>query len=122
MAPIVPWHYLTYPKDCHFDVGPLLAMGWRPTYSNAEMLPESYDWYCANHDLRINGGPAASPHRSPLRQGILRLVKKASGSGLKAALRGSRRPRGPDTHPIPPKTQHTRTKTRTESEPPPPTH
>src|SRR3546814_10340196 len=77
MSPLVPWHYLTYHKDCHFDVGPLLEMGWRPRYSNAEMLHESYDWYCANHDLRINGGPEASPHRSPLRQGILRQIGRA---------------------------------------------
>src|SRR3546814_15552032 len=34
MSPLVPWHYLTYHKDCHFDVGPLLEMGWRPRYSN----------------------------------------------------------------------------------------
>lgn len=75
VSPLVPWHYMTYHKACHFDIAPLLAMGWRPRYSNAAMLHESYDWYCAN--ARSAGGDA-SPHRSPLRQGILWLVKRAS--------------------------------------------
>ncbi|WP_085026508.1 NAD-dependent epimerase/dehydratase family protein [Ensifer aridi] len=74
LSPLVPWHYLTYHRDCYFDVKPLLAMGWRPRYSNTEMLIESYDWYCANRiDARI-----AAPHRSPLRQGALKLVKRLS--------------------------------------------
>ncbi|MCF8709006.1 NAD-dependent epimerase/dehydratase family protein [Rhizorhapis sp. SPR117] len=75
VSPLVPWHYLTYHKECHFDVAPLLKMGWRPRYSNTDMLHESYDWYCANAGLRTI---EASPHRSPLRQGILWLVKQAS--------------------------------------------
>lgn len=74
LSPLVPWHYLTYHKDCHFDVSPLLAMGWKPRYSNAEMLRESYDWYCEHSvDSRI-----AAPHRSPLRQGALALLKRLS--------------------------------------------
>ncbi|MDW9830266.1 NAD-dependent epimerase/dehydratase family protein [Sinorhizobium meliloti] len=74
LSPLVPWHYLTYHRDCHFDVAPLLAMGWRPRYSNAEMLRESYDWYCANGvDTRL-----FAPHRSPLRQGALKLLKRLS--------------------------------------------
>ncbi|PLT94966.1 NAD-dependent epimerase/dehydratase family protein [Sinorhizobium medicae] len=74
LSPLVPWHYLTYHRECHFDVAPLLAMGWRPRYSNAEMLCEAYDWYCANGiDSRI-----VAPHRSALRQGALRLLKRLS--------------------------------------------
>src|SRR3546814_4556885 len=74
MSPLVPCHYLSSHKDCHFDVGPLLERGWRPRYSNAEMLHESYDWYCANHDLRINGGPEArsEEHTSEL-QSLMRI-------------------------------------------------
>src|SRR3546814_17020100 len=103
MSPLVPWHYLTYHKDCHFDVGPLLEMGWRPRYSNAEMLHESYDWYCANHDLRINGGQEASPHRSPPRHGLLQPVKKAIETVCKSALSGSCRPMRTAQKPNPPK-------------------
>jgi nucleoside-diphosphate-sugar epimerase len=82
LSPLVPWHYLTYHKECYFDVEPLLQMGWQPNYSNAEMLRESYDWYCANaHQGWSGGGPngiGGSPHRSPLRQGVLWLVKRFS--------------------------------------------
>jgi nucleoside-diphosphate-sugar epimerase len=82
VSPLVPWHYLTYHKECYFDVAPLLAMGWRPRYSNAAMLHESYDWYRthargAKADATVEG-TAGSPHRSPLRQGALWLVKQMS--------------------------------------------
>jgi nucleoside-diphosphate-sugar epimerase len=76
LSPLVPWHYLTYHKACYFDVEPLLAMGWRPHYSNREMLQESYDWFLANAAQRGDG--QRSPHRSPLRQGVLWLVKQFS--------------------------------------------
>lgn len=73
LSPLVPWHYLTYHRDCYFDTQPLLKLGWKPRYSNAEMLRESYDWYCrqAETKISVNG----SPHRSPLGQRALRLVK-----------------------------------------------
>lgn len=80
ISPLVPWHYLTYHKACYFDVQPLLDMGWRPKYSNSDMLHESYNWYCASRD-RAAGDSAntfASPHRSPLKQGFLWLVKRMS--------------------------------------------
>jgi nucleoside-diphosphate-sugar epimerase len=76
LSPLVPWHYLTYHKECYFDVSPLLAMGWRPRYSNDEMLRESYDWY---RNRAADGAAAAgSAHRSPLKQGVLRLLKQLS--------------------------------------------
>jgi nucleoside-diphosphate-sugar epimerase len=76
LSPLVPWHYLTYHKACYFDVQPLLAMGWKPRYSNMDMLKESYDWFLNNAEAR-SAGPG-SPHRSPIRQGILWLVKQMS--------------------------------------------
>jgi nucleoside-diphosphate-sugar epimerase len=76
LSPLVPWHYLTYHKACYFDVKPLLAMGWKPRYSNMAMLTESYDWFLANRARRL--AEPGSPHRSPIRQGILALVKRFS--------------------------------------------
>jgi len=58
----------------HFDVQPLLEMGWRPRYSNDEMFRESYDWFLANHD-RLQAEKGASAHRRPVREMALRLVK-----------------------------------------------
>ncbi|QRM56084.1 NAD-dependent epimerase/dehydratase family protein [Sinorhizobium sp. BG8] len=76
LSPLVPWHYLTYHRECHFDVAPLLEMGWKPRWSNADMLSESYDWYC----VHAAGGqsPEGSPHRSPLKQRVLKVVKRLS--------------------------------------------
>jgi nucleoside-diphosphate-sugar epimerase len=74
LSPLVPWHYLTYHKPCYFDVEPLLAMGWKPRYSNMKMLEESYDWFLAGGDE----ASAASPHRSPIPQKVLHLVKRFS--------------------------------------------
>lgn len=79
LSPLVPWHYLTYHKECYFDVAPLLATGWRPRYSNSKMLQESYDWYCATRNAGSDANrTTGSPHRSPLRQGALWLVKQMS--------------------------------------------
>lgn len=77
VSPLVPWHYLTYHKACYFDPAPLLAMGWRPRYSNMAMLKESYDWFVSGGMETAPGGQG-SPHRSPLRQGVLWLVKQLS--------------------------------------------
>lgn len=85
VSPLVPWHYLTYHKECYFDVAPLLALGWKPLYSNARMLQESYDSYVATRRTPATataGSPDrsshGSPHRSPLRQGALWVVKQLS--------------------------------------------
>lgn len=75
LSPLVPWHYLTYHKPCYFDAEPLLAMGWRPRYSNMDMLQESYDWFVAHADDKT---AQRSPHRSPIQQGVLWLVKQLS--------------------------------------------
>lgn len=74
LSPLAPWHYLTYHKAFHFEVTPLLGMGWRPRYSNDEMFRESYDWFLANRD-RLQAQKAGSPHRRPVREIALRIVK-----------------------------------------------
>ncbi len=76
LSPLVPWHFLTYHKPCYFDVQPLLDLGWKPKYSNLDMLKESYDWSLTESGWR--GVEEGSPHRSPIKQGILWVVKKLS--------------------------------------------
>jgi nucleoside-diphosphate-sugar epimerase len=76
LSPLVPWHYLTYHKACYFDIQPLLDLGWQPHYSNHDMLKESYDWFLhRDHQPSLEAG---SPHRSPLKQRVLWLVKQLS--------------------------------------------
>jgi nucleoside-diphosphate-sugar epimerase len=77
LSPLAPWHYLTYHKAFHFDVQPLLNLGWKPRYSNDEMFRESWDWFVQNKD-RIAAEAAASPHRSVVKQRLLGLLKKFS--------------------------------------------
>ena len=76
LSPLAPWHYLTYHKAFHFDVAPLLELGWKPAYSNQKMLRESYDWFVEHYDeLR---GDESSAHRRPVRELVLRIVKRLS--------------------------------------------
>ena len=76
LSPLVPYHYMTYHTSCYFDVQPLLDMGWKPRYSNINMLKESYDWFLEG--AKTSRFEQKSPHRSPLKQGILWLLKKMS--------------------------------------------
>lgn len=77
LSPLAPWHYLTYHKPFHFDVSRLLALGWKPRYSNDQMFRESYDWFLTNYD-RLAAEKAGSPHRRPVREKLLWLLKKLS--------------------------------------------
>jgi nucleoside-diphosphate-sugar epimerase len=78
LSPLSPWHYLTYHKPFWFDSEPAFAaLGYRPKYGNRELLTTSYDWFVANFDkLRVND--QASSHKRPVRQGILRVLKRMS--------------------------------------------
>jgi len=77
LSPLAPWHYLTYHKAFHFDVTPLLEMGWKPRYSNDEMFVESYTWFIEHYD-RLAAEKAGSAHRRPVREKALWLLKKFS--------------------------------------------
>lgn len=78
LSPLAPWHYLTYHKPFYFDMQPLIDIGWKAGYSNDEMLAESYDWYLAHKDDPSAAHDAASPHRKPVAEGILKLIRKIS--------------------------------------------
>ena len=77
MSPLAPWHYETYHIPFHFDVSDLLAMGWKPRYSNIEMLAESYDWLRDNPD-GADAAHGTSIHRRPVAGGILNLLRRLS--------------------------------------------
>ncbi len=76
LSPLAPWHYLTYHKPFYFDITPLQSLGWKPKYSNDEMLRESYDWFCKNR-LSPEAGQR-SAHRSRVKEKILGILKKLS--------------------------------------------
>lgn len=73
VSPLAPYHALMYGESMYFDITRAREeLGWTPRYSNAEMFAEAYDWYVANRERPVDG--AASHHRSPIRQGLLRVV------------------------------------------------
>jgi len=75
LSPLGPYHSLMYGKSMYFDIS--LAkkeLNWHPKYSNISMLNESYDWYCKNIEV-VRADISSSHHRSPVKQGILSLLK-----------------------------------------------
>jgi nucleoside-diphosphate-sugar epimerase len=77
LSPLAPWHYLTYHKPFCFDVRHVLQLGWKPRYSNDEMLRESYDDFLAGSSQQ-NSSSAFSPHRKRVKESVLWLLKKLS--------------------------------------------
>jgi len=76
LSPLGPYHWLMYGESLWFDVTRAKAeLGWQPRWSNAEMLCDSYDWY-RSHETSVRARGTRSAHRSPLRQGILALLKR----------------------------------------------
>jgi len=67
---------LMYGRSMYFDLSAIERdLGWRPRWSNEEMFIESYDWYLANRE-RVLASSGASHHRSPVKQGVLELVRR----------------------------------------------
>ncbi len=80
LSPLAPWHYLTYHKPFYFDVTTTKEkLGWKPQFSNDEMLAHSYDWFLANRQgLREQGKDDYSAHKSRVKQGVIGVLKKFS--------------------------------------------
>ncbi|MCC7107042.1 MAG: NAD-dependent epimerase/dehydratase family protein [Chloroflexi bacterium] len=76
LAPFAPYHWLMYGRELYFDVSRAKQeLGWSPRWGNVEMLCQSYDWYLAHQD-ELRDATAASAHRSPVRQGLLAVIRK----------------------------------------------
>ena len=74
LSPLAPYHYHAYQRPFWFDVAPLHAMGWRAEHSNDEMLAASYDRFL----LEGAGTQGDSPHRKPVPERALRLLRRLS--------------------------------------------
>jgi len=74
-APFAPYHWLLYSESLWFDTTRAqTALGWESHHSNAQMIAESYDWFLA-HRSEL-GNSTGSHHQSPVRPGLLRLLKR----------------------------------------------
>ena len=74
-APFAPYHWLLYAESLWFDTTKAeTELGWTSTHSNASALIESYEWFLSHRDDL--GGEGGSHHQSPVRLGLLRLLKR----------------------------------------------
>jgi nucleoside-diphosphate-sugar epimerase len=82
LAPFAPYHWMMYSKSLWFDIDHVRdALGWNPTWSNEEMLADSYDWFVGNRaDTNQPSADQArrSHHRTSAKQGALRILKSAT--------------------------------------------
>jgi nucleoside-diphosphate-sugar epimerase len=75
LAPLAPYHWLVYGKDVYFDVSRAKReLDWRPRWGYADMFAQSYQWYLG-HRGAILGTPARSAHRSPVKEGALKVLR-----------------------------------------------
>jgi nucleoside-diphosphate-sugar epimerase len=75
LAPFVPYHWLLYGESLWFDVTRAhTELGWEPVHSNESMVVESYEWFLAHR--RELDATQGSHHQSPVRLGLLRLLKR----------------------------------------------
>ncbi len=74
LAPFAPYHWLLYSESLYFDVTKARTeLGWEPKHSNASMVIESYEWFLAHRN--DSDGSSRSHHQSPVRPGLVRLLK-----------------------------------------------
>jgi nucleoside-diphosphate-sugar epimerase len=74
-APFAPYHWLLYGESLWFDTTRARTdLGWEPKHSNASMIIESYEWFLEHRDTL--GSSERSHHQSPVRPGLLRLLKR----------------------------------------------
>lgn len=77
LSPLYKWVYGTADKDSFVSVEKLKKqLGWKPQYSNAQALINSYDWYLNNKPEDTSDAASGVTHRVPWKQGILRVFKK----------------------------------------------
>lgn len=71
LAPFAPYHWLMYGEEMYFDLEPARReLGWHPHWSNVAMMCDSYDHYLAHR-----GRYGRSHHRSPVKEGLLRVLR-----------------------------------------------
>jgi len=74
LSPLYKWVYGTADTDSFVSVDKIKqTLGWQATYSNAEALIRSYDWYL-EHKAESDGATGIT-HRVAWNQGILKVFK-----------------------------------------------
>ena len=75
LSPLNTYHWLMYGRSLYFDISKAKnELGWRPKFSNEQMFIASYEWYLENKN-KVFEEQGLSHHRSPVKQGLLKLVQ-----------------------------------------------
>jgi nucleoside-diphosphate-sugar epimerase len=75
ISPLGPYHYKMIAESFVFDTTRIKQrLGWRPTYTNEEMLLKAYEYYAKNRN-EISSRTNVSTHRKPASMGVIRLLK-----------------------------------------------
>ncbi len=75
LSPLGPYHSLMYGRDMYFDISRAKReLNWQPKWNNIDMFIDSYNWYVNNLDKVFNN-KIKSYHKSPMRLGVLRLLR-----------------------------------------------
>ena len=76
LSPLGPYHALMYGRSMYFDTSKAASeLAWAARYSNDEMVIDSYEWFRA-HRNEAAAGAGLSSHRSPVKQGVLAVLKR----------------------------------------------
>lgn len=76
LSPLGDYHALMYGRSMWFDCSDATReLGWKPRWSNAEMIADSYDYYLENRE-EILARRGASHHRSAVKKGLLALLDR----------------------------------------------
>lgn len=77
LSPLGPYHSLMYGRSMYFDISKAeKKLGFKPKYSNNQMLLEAYEYYVTNRQLLLDQKNNISPHKRLLKQKILWLFSK----------------------------------------------
>jgi nucleoside-diphosphate-sugar epimerase len=72
ISPLGAYHALMYGQSMYFDISKARNhLGWRPRYSNDEMLIESYEWYVKSRPKILGARRGKSHHQTAVKQGAL---------------------------------------------------
>ena len=75
-APFAPYHWLLYAESLWFDTTRAQTeLGWSSRWSNVAALVESYEWFLA-HRQELAHREGASHHQSPVKLGLLEVLKR----------------------------------------------
>jgi len=76
VAPFAPYHWLLYAESLWFDTTRAQTeLGWSSRWSNVAALVESYEWFLA-HRQELAHREGASHHQSPVKLGVLEVLKR----------------------------------------------